>query len=546
MGVDVMALMGLLTGGGNLLGQVGNLGTQGLGNMNTVMDMLRYWQRNQDPLLSELRETEINRYNESPYGPYGDVGGAYDAMWGTRADGSPVQYGDMAARQFNTMLNNNPGETAIDVLTQGSQIARPEGQDFAAMFGGNPSGKAYTPATLNVGDMKPVRGHTGVQGLPAVASPEPELSKPRSGGVVTNALNNLDSDTLSGILSGAIQGWRGGGGSGDGGSSGSGGGNSNPYAGFWQDTMTPGGSWGFRDRSGNTGNSAGKATAPKSYAVGTPYVPETGKVKVHKGEAITPAAVNPNAVKSATGTTAPAAGVTPGEPYDLNAGRVGVLSNMLQNPESLGVDAQAGILQGYKDERDKAYLDEQRQIREMFGGAGTGNSGVQDKLMMDATLGRSADISGAKRDIGVEAARTNFNDRINAANTGLGHQLGMGQAALDYDKYQQDLVDKDRAYSMQLANQLFGTGVNAQQQQQNLLGGLGSLTAAGTSHQQGALARIWQQLMSRYANPDVSTAQQYSYAANPYLQTGGGGSSGGGTDWFNTALSTAQTAAMFV
>lgn len=193
MGLDVMGLMSLLQGGSSMMGQAGNMRSQGLSQLDTIMDMVRYAQRNRDPLFNQVRDYSVNQFNESPYGPFGDVGGSFGGMWGTKSDGSPVQYGDMAANQYNYMLNNNPGTQALATLNGLSDQIWGSG-------GGSSGVKSAAPSS-------PVMG-TAVSGLgPATSGTQLSGVGASSG---TNTLP-LPSDS-GGILGG------GGGGGGNGGS----------------------------------------------------------------------------------------------------------------------------------------------------------------------------------------------------------------------------------------------------------------------------------------------------------------------------------------
>ncbi|MCC6156124.1 MAG: hypothetical protein IT367_20330 [Candidatus Hydrogenedentes bacterium] len=216
---EMMAIMSLLTGGGNLMGQIGNLGAQGMSAASAIWDALRFFQRNSDPTINDIREYDVNRFNKTPYGPFGDVEGSFGGMFGTREDGSPVQFGDMAARQTNYMLENNVALPALDILKKAGEMQRPgmaSFGDFAsgdasrmsppALVGGQsgPSGpnaglrpaspQSYVPGPSAV--KSPVLTSTRVEGVGAPAGPDPRISAPTPG--PGSAVRQVVSDVRGG------------------------------------------------------------------------------------------------------------------------------------------------------------------------------------------------------------------------------------------------------------------------------------------------------------------------------------------------------------
>jgi len=242
---------------------------------------------------------------------------------------------------------------------------------------------------------------------------------------------------------------------------------------------------------------------------------------------------------STGGPTPPPPGGPPA-PYDVNAGRVNLLEQILSAPESMTPEVQANILQQVRDSRDLALQDEQRQIRESHGARGLGGSGVQDRLLFDAQMRRSSDLGNAERTIKSDAARTNFNDRMNAVQAALTQQLGMGGLGLQHAQLENQTFNQDRQFQLQLAQQVFDTMLGGQQQQSNLLGQFNALISGGMNWQDAIRNVIMQQANARYADPNVGSVQQTGYAPNPYLDylssqnaSSGGG---GGTDWFSAAM----------
>lgn len=736
MGIDVAALMGLMTGGGNLMGQMGNLSAQKMGMANAIWDAARYFQRNSDPTIQDIRNYNVNRFNDNQYGPYGDVGGSFGNMWGTRADGSPVQFGDMAAAQTNYMLNNNPANAALAQLQMASNMQRPQmptGIDImsgdasragtgnwgmnsrpqmpmqsmaptmpssymtgvAAPQGPNPTISSPTPGPgtqirQNISDIRAGQGATlpqlplggqGTQGMGSLASqfinanggPMALLQALRQPG---NALTNLRQFSGAPGHLGGSPGYAGGG---------------NPYADFWNTHGKDGGN------------------GMRSYAVGTPYVQKTGPAMLHQGEAVIPRQANPfmgqaggqmgqmpprfprpfpaqqapspsmpprpggydptrgvpvggqsfgkapmgpaqgqphmappqqmgqspysqqfqqmldqrsnpyqvptGAQQNLTpqmaqtgggsidrqyttqgplqaqaqfaktnptlplqssavgkqggkgnkvgkkgnrgnqqsgginsdgtvgtqgggqqsggmnsGTSQGTTGQTPVPPAPIDQGRVDLVQNLLANPESMSQAWQDVANKQFADQYDAQNQDMMRQARERLGASGLGDSGIAQDQAFRAGLARQSNLLGAKRDIAQQAALTNFNDRQQVANLALQHQLGIGNLGLQNAAFQNDVFNSDRNYQTQLANMMMNFGMQGQGQQSNLLGQLGGLVGSGLGYNDQLLNLIYGQGMQRYASPDVSAVQQYSYAPNPYLDylsaqnQGGGGS----------------------
>ncbi|MCC6798321.1 MAG: hypothetical protein IT366_24625 [Candidatus Hydrogenedentes bacterium] len=227
-------------------------------------------------------------------------------------------------------------------------------------------------------------------------------------------------------------------------------------------------------------------------------------------------------------------------PYDVNAGRMNLLENILSNPESMTPEVINSMIGEVRDTRDARAQDMERRLKEQFAGRGLGESGVLDQLLMNENLAASQDIANAERGIRTDAARTNFNDRINAVNTALGQVLGVGDLRLKFEQLNNQQFNADRGFQMQLADALTQTGLIGQQQQSSLLGQMNALISSGMAWQDALKQAIMQAASQRYADPNVGAVQQTGYAPNPYLDmiaaqqnSGGGGSD---TDWFNAAL----------
>ena len=736
MGLDPLMLMGLLTGGGNLMGQAGNLAAQGMGMADTMWDAGRYFQRNSDPTINDIRNYNVNRFNSNQYGPYGDIEGSFGNMFGTRQDGSPVTFGDMAASQTNYMLNNNPATAALAQLQSASSMQRPQMPTGIDMMSGDAS-RAMTgypprqamPSAQPPQMAPPTMPSTALSGVAAPSGPNPTISSPTPGpgsaarqgindmrnGIAPNGqmpqlpMGGQGAQAAGGMaqnfvqqrggLPALLQAMR---------QPGSAMMNLRDFAGFGRPRPGSGGGGGGNantDFWNSHGNVGGRMP---SYAVGTPYVPQTGPAMLHRGEAVIPRQMNPNLPGQAgqpyrqpqplqrggydgsgimggqqgkfpgmpmpgqvprsmppqpmspsqmgqpgqyaplpsggqhdprlrqpggqydptrglppgaqsfggakpmpqgpqaqplysnplqaqaamaktnptqplqpsvvpnggkgggkkgkkgqgggVSNTAPVAtnpnaklpvapvdpnaklptagqgggvsggvsGTTPGAsqgetgqqtqgPAPIDAGRVDLVQNLLNNPESMSQDWQRVANQQFADAYDTRNQDQMRQMQERMASSGLGDSGIMQDQMFRGDLARQSNLLGAQRDISQQAALTNFGDRQQVANLALAHQLGIGNMGLQNAQFQNQMYNQDRQYNLQYAQALAGLGGQAQQQQSGLLGQLGGLIGSGLGYNDQLLNLIYGQGMQRYADPNVSAVPQTGYAPNPYL-----------------------------
>lgn len=356
MGFDPMMLMGLLTGGGNLMGQAGNLAAQGVGMADTAWDAARYFQRNSDPTINDIRNYNVNRFNSNQYGPYGDIEGSFGGMFGQRADGSPVQFGDMAAQQTNYMLNNNPASAALAQLQASSNMQRPQMPTGIDLMSGDASraGTGYPPrqAMPSPSAMaSPTMPSTALSGVAAPSGPNPTISAPTPGpgSAVRQGINDIRSGVMPqgggmpqmpmngqgasaaqnfvqqrGGLPALLQSLR---------QPGNAMVNLRDFAGFGRPgpANSGGGGNANTDFWNTHGNVGGRGGGMPSYAVGTPYVPQTGPAMLHQGEAVVPRQMNPNGPQQAgaaympqrpmnTGYTPPPRQMPQAPQYDPNRG----------------------------------------------------------------------------------------------------------------------------------------------------------------------------------------------------------------------------------
>lgn len=179
--IDILAgLQGIMG-----MGQTaGNMTAQGVSLLDSLYAFYRHAQRNQNPTLEGLERYAIDQFNQNPYGQYGDIDNSFGSLWGYADNGNPVTFGDMAAQQYNYMLNNNPATSAMQMLSDAGNMQRPGMPSFDAMFSGNPTNvvnPAGAPGAAPSPITSPVMGNTMV-GSPTAPTPPPEtIGKPGPG-----------------------------------------------------------------------------------------------------------------------------------------------------------------------------------------------------------------------------------------------------------------------------------------------------------------------------------------------------------------------------
>lgn len=201
----------------------------------------------------------------------------------------------------------------------------------------------------------------------------------------------------------------------------------------------------------------------------------------------------------------------------LNDGRMNIMGNLMQNPQSMGPQVQQQMYASMADQRDAALQDQQRQIRENMAARGIGDSGLSQYMNMQAGLSADSDLNSAMRDIQIAAARQNFSDQMNVANLAHQQQMGFGNQALSYAQLQNQIFDSDRNFRAQQAQSMYGLGAAGQGHQGQLLGGIAGLIGGGQSQQQQQMNRIYQWVANQYADPNVGAVTMQPYAPNPFL-----------------------------
>lgn len=307
-----------------------------------------------------------------------------------------------------------------------------------------------------------------------------------------------------------------------------------------QSSAVPNGGKG-KGKGGKKGQASGVSSAPLDPNAKLP-VPQGGE----QGGGVS------GGVSGTQGTSQGQQGQDTQGPAPIDAGRVDLVQNLLNNPESMSQEWQRIANQQVADTYDSNNADLRRQLQERMGAAGLGDSGILQDQLFRGDLARQATLAGEGRNIAQQAALTNFNDRQQVANLALQHQLGIGGLGLQNAEFQNSMYNQDRQYQMQLAQMMANLGGQAQQQQSSLLGQLGGLIGSGLGYNDQLLNLIYGQGMQRYADPNVSAVPQTGYAPNPYLdflasqnQGGGGGDGSSWSDWGAAGQAVGSIASLF-
>ncbi len=499
--MNLTAILSGLTGVGNAIGQGANLA-------QTLEQWRRYNERVDDPLFTQIRNRFINQANESPYGPYGDPSDSFGGIFGQDAAGKPVQYGDWASRQYMNMMQNNPVNAALSVLQQGANMRSPgvmSIQDIlAGNFSGNPQSQPYTGMNFSMPAM-PSLSPVDVNGIRTPAPQEPMLDEAKPGhssGFLETLFGSGGGGRGGAVLDPAPRG-----GSGGGGGGGGGGYDFQPAtpSPVFSDPVSPGRPNPFQPI--------------RSYATGTPYVPQTGVYKLHQGEAVIPKTANPVAQPN-TPPPQPAAPPVQQKPDPVNQAAQSNLLTLLKNPESMGRQVQNQMYAQVTDSRDRMLQDQQRQIREAMGAQGMQDSGLRYSLQNQAMNARNTDLTDALRNIATTAAQTNYGNRLNAAGVGLQYgNLGLGQQqlALQRELGLGGLGLQGRQLDIQRELGLGGLGLEGRGldiQRELGLGGLGVQRELGL----GNIGLGQQQLASQHQLGTAAAALQQQDLANQVFQ----------------------------
>lgn len=140
------------------------------------------------------------------------------------------------------------------------------------------------------------------------------------------------------------------------------------------------------------------------------------------------------------------------------SGTPSLMQQIQNSPTSMGQDVQNKLYQQGADQIARQTQDLQRQMMEQANASGRFTGGGLDRAMMETGINRIGQQADLRSNIGIEAAKTNFNDLLNSSQAQQG--------------------DLSRRFGQLMGAGQFGQGIN-QQQFQNLATGAGIQQQAG-------------------------------------------------------------------
>lgn len=543
--------------------QMGMSGAQstmntGLGLIPTAISLVDRWRARTDPLMRRFSQIIGGRYNQAVgENPYGDPYGAWGGMFGQNDAGGNIGVGEAQARAINQMMQNNPAESAISNYQTLAAQQRPGVVDstsgLASLMGHESQfSQPYQSPMFSpeAPDMSAAL-NTDFSGSPAPRDTSDQQVNSNlfgRGGVGSNAvdiLSGLDSNGLNNLLSiGGALANRGGGGGG-GGLFGGGG-----FPGWTmvgaQPIRTGGGAMGGGGGGLPFDPSMGRRPGGKrndDYFLGTPFVKRTGQ-RVGRGEAVIPAPLNP-----ANQGGQPAPGITPGQPMMGLSGSPteiqpmanpmgaaqsppNTMMQLLENPMSLSPEVQDMIinrgLEGINNER-AAY---DRRLQEQAAGMGRGTAtGTFAGQMGDLNQFAWEQGNNLRRDVPIEAARTNTADLRAAAGLQLQGEQALANQQMQQNQFQQGLFNQDfqnQGRIIDATNALGNQGMQNQMGWWNMLTGLANqgINFANPFLQSAIQNQMWRIQPSQIAQAPIQVSG--GTTAMPVGYGGGYGGGGGG------------------
>lgn len=241
----------------------------------------------------------------------------------------------------------------------------------------------------------------------------------------------------------------------------------------------------------------------------------------------------PTAQATPSPTLTPTQGGQPGMTANTGAGAIGgesLLQQLVANPMSLTQGVQDQIFNRGAGTISAGAQDLQRQMRDAAPAGGV-QSGALQRRMFDTEMGRTDALGGLQRDIGIEAARTNFGDMMNVAGLQAGVAGQLGQQMLAQNALAQQAFGQNMDRSLGMAGQMMGAGQAEQQRQLQLLERMTGLGMAAEERPQGILDRLVALQMARIGGggaPQVSVQGGSGFSPAQVVSGGGGGGSGVG------------------
>ncbi len=203
-----------------------------------------------------------------------------------------------------------------------------------------------------------------------------------------------------------------------------------------------------------------------------------------------------------------------------------LLQQVFANPTSLSPQIQTDMYRRGATQFDLQNQSLLRNMRNEAGAAGTLGSGALNQNMLQANEQNIMNRGNLQRDIGIEAARTNFGDLLNSANLQLGAESALAnqqlqQNAQNQGVYQQNFQNQGRIF--QDAYQAQGQD---QQRQLDILSQMTGLPLAQMGLTQDMISRLLQARMGQLSPSSLGGGTSIIPAGG-----GGGGGGSGGAEW---------------
>ena len=356
--------------------------TSGLPALMALME--RYRQRN-DPRMNELFNTSIDRYNAGP--PMGEMRDGYGGAFGHDSSGNPLS--PVAAHNRYLAGQMGGGQMNLDRAFEG----------FGGLGG-------HTAGMMGGGGPRPGGG----------GAPAPGGTMPGGGGGGYTPQLDLQLDPMG----------------------------SNSYdptavrgtdpAGLERRTIptrqTP-----SDQREGFFARLFGGLP---QFDTGITNVPQDMVAKVHQGEMIVPAAQNPMANTVPQPMAPPGGGgglpSPPPSPTPPAAGTPGNGGYYAMNP-GISQQSQDGMVNQARNDLDRGYQEQARQMRAQGGATGRINSGNLERNLFDADMSRRQGLADTRTNVSLAADERRFGDTLAANQFELSRSLGEGGLALDRDRF---------------------------------------------------------------------------------------------------------------
>lgn len=547
------------------LGQMGMSGMQNasntaLGSIPMFLSVADRMRARYNPDMRRYGEILRGRYNDSTtMNPYGDIYSGWGGMFGYHDDGSAIGAGEGQARAIQQMMGQNPMTPTLQNYQQLAQMQRPAVADTTAGLSslmGHPSQFAnnggYTQPTMSPASINAQAAtNTNFNGAPAPSGRDNTIRTDKP----------LDPYIAAGTESGGRP--SGGGGMmGGGNGQGPGGGWIMPigqhmlssfignHGGLGELRRQMQGPGSMLDNIGDFVRGGQQHHIPQqsgrpSYAVGTSFVPQTGMAKIHQGEAIIPAQMNPMA-KGVSGNAIPRPGVIPGAPLASTGGNMtntgklpgaysqgasqgmsggggsttpttpgtpatqppNVMQQLLNSPVALGQQQQNQIIGQGTDWLQNQYGG---MLKNAYGqSAATGrpvNTG-------DYATGLTNQIGDLRRNTGIEAARTNYGNMLSTAGLQLQGENALANQQLAQQGLNQNMWNQDYQNMARVIDSMYGVSQAGLGQQGNWWNQLTGLGNAGAHFSDPFLQSAIQNAMWSIQPSQIAQAPQIS-GSNP-------------------------------